>query len=69
MTLNSDDPPYFGTSLGREYEMAARHFGLNTEELEAMTRTAIEAAVLDEATRDGRLARLGPAAADAEPRP
>ena len=29
MTLNSDDPPYFATSIGREYATAAEDFGLN----------------------------------------
>ena len=26
VTLNSDDPPYFWTSLKREYDIAAEHF-------------------------------------------
>jgi adenosine deaminase len=51
VTLNSDDPPYFWTSLGREYDIAREHFGMSEAELLADTRTAIEAAFVDEATR------------------
>ncbi|MDX8463900.1 adenosine deaminase, partial [Mesorhizobium humile] len=29
MTLNSDDPPYFWTSLKREYDIAAEHFAMD----------------------------------------
>src|SRR5690606_1062439 len=41
ITLNSDDPPYFRTSLKREYDAAAEHFGMSEKELAAVTRTAI----------------------------
>jgi len=58
VTLNSDDPPYFGTTLGREYAVAAEHFGLDDGALAAVTRTALEAAFVDEATRAALLARL-----------
>lgn len=58
VTLNSDDPPYFWTSLKREYDVAATHFGMSTEDLRRTTRTAIEAAFVDEVTRDALLARL-----------
>jgi len=58
VTLNSDDPPYFLTSLGHEYEVAAEHFGLSEQALKRVTRTAIEAAFVDEATRGALLARL-----------
>lgn len=58
VTLNSDDPPHFDTSLGREYDMARRHFGLDDRALTAITRTAIEAAFLDRQTRAALLARL-----------
>ena len=43
VTLGSDDPPYFGASAAGEYEVARRHFGLDDDELRAITRTAIEA--------------------------
>jgi adenosine deaminase len=58
VTLNSDDPPHFGTSLEREYETARHAFGLDDRALDAITRTALDAAFVDEATRDRLLARL-----------
>ena len=58
VTLNSDDPPYFGTSLGAEYEAAARGFGWNEKTLAAITRTAISAAFCDRKTKTALLARL-----------
>jgi adenosine deaminase len=44
VTLGSDDPPYFGTSIGREYAVAAQHLGCDDADLVAMTRTALDAA-------------------------
>ncbi len=58
VTLNSDDPPYFWTSLKREYDVAREHFGLDDKALVAVTRTAIEAAFVDRKTRAALLARL-----------
>ena len=57
VTLNSDDPPFFHTSLAREYDIAAG-MGFSEAEIAGMTRTAIEAAFVDEATRARLLARL-----------
>lgn len=57
VTLNSDDPPYFWTSLAREYAIAREHFAMGEAELLADTRTAIEAAFVDEATRAVLLGR------------
>jgi adenosine deaminase len=58
VTLNSDDPPCFATSLGREYALAESAMGLGRDSLRAITRTAIEAAFVDEATRTRLLARV-----------
>ncbi|MCD2184052.1 adenosine deaminase [Rhizobium sp. GN54] len=58
VTLNSDDPPFFHTSLQREYDLAREAMGFADEELDAMTRTAIEAAFVDEDTRSRLLSRL-----------
>ncbi|WP_432757178.1 adenosine deaminase [Consotaella aegiceratis] len=53
VTVNADDPPFFSTTLAGEYELA-RAAGLTAPELMDLTRTAIEAAFVDEETR-GRL--------------
>jgi adenosine deaminase len=58
VTLNSDDPPHFASSLKREYEIGAQEFGLSDLELSDITRTALEAAFVDEDTRAALLARL-----------
>jgi adenosine deaminase len=34
VTLNTDDPGIFGTSLCAEYELASREFGFGRKELE-----------------------------------
>jgi adenosine deaminase len=58
MTLNSDDPPFFNTSLSQEYDNAAHHFGMDEKALAGITRAAIEAAFVDKKTRAALLARL-----------
>ena len=57
VTLGSDDPPYWQTTIGGEYAVARREWGLTDAELRAITRTAIEAAFVDEPTRTSLLAR------------
>ena len=59
VTVNSDDPPFFGTSLGREYQLAHAELGLSRAALRQCTRDAIESAFVDEATRARLLRKLG----------
>lgn len=58
VTASSDDPPYFGSSIGLEYDWLHRAQGLGVAELAAISRTAIEAAFVDEETRGALLRRL-----------
>ncbi|MFK0276075.1 adenosine deaminase [Ensifer sp. NPDC090286] len=58
VTLNSDDPPFFHTSLAQEYDIASAVMGFSDAEINGMTRTAIEAAFVDEPTRKLLLARI-----------
>lgn len=58
VTLNSDDPALFNTSIGREYEIAEKHFGIGPKEQLAITRTAIEGGFMDEPTRTRLLKRV-----------
>lgn len=58
VTLSADDPPYFSTSLKREYDLAKEHFGLDDAALSAVTRVAVEAAFVDRKTKAALLAKL-----------
>lgn len=46
VTLNSDDPGIFGTSLGREYQLAQDAFGFTNEQLRELARNSFEASFL-----------------------
>ncbi|MER6157571.1 adenosine deaminase [Streptomyces sp. NPDC001868] len=49
VTINSDDPPMFGTDLNSEYAIAARLLDLDEQGLAALAKNAVEASFLDEA--------------------
>lgn len=65
VTLNSDDPPFFDTSVAREYARTAAAHGWGDDELVAITATAIDAAFCDQTTKAALQARLSEAGADA----
>jgi adenosine deaminase/aminodeoxyfutalosine deaminase len=46
VTLNSDDPAMFATSLVEEYSLAQQHFGLSDEHLREVARNSFEASFL-----------------------
>jgi aminodeoxyfutalosine deaminase len=48
VTVNSDDPPMFNTTLTREYEIAAELLGLDEQGVRDLARAAVDAAFLDE---------------------
>jgi adenosine deaminase len=47
VTLGSDDPPYFGTTIGREYALAHERLGCSLADLHEITETALNAAFAD----------------------
>ncbi|MDX2913037.1 adenosine deaminase [Streptomyces griseiscabiei] len=47
VTINSDDPPMFGTDLNTEYAVAARLLELDEQGLASLARNAVEASFLD----------------------
>lgn len=55
VTINSDDPPMFGTDLNTEYAIAARLLSLDAAGIAALARNAVRASFMDEAGK----ARLG----------
>lgn len=59
VTLSSDDPPFFHTSLAREYDIATTEFGMDDDALLETTRLSIEAAFVGPETRARLRARLG----------
>ena len=41
VSLNSDDPPYFATTIGREYEIAGSRLGLDDRDLVQISEDAL----------------------------
>ncbi len=58
VALGSDDPPYFHTGIANEYAQVQQAFALSDTEMAAISRTAIEAAFCDVATKTALLQRL-----------
>lgn len=49
VTINSDDPPMFGTDLNTEYGVAARLLDLDAPGVAALAKNAVEASFMDAA--------------------
>jgi len=58
VTVNSDDPPMFGTSLNREYEIAADLLGLDEAGVAELARTAVRASFAEEPMKATLLAEI-----------
>ena len=49
VTINSDDPAYFGGYVGANYDAAVRSLGLEREEVEAIARNSLTGSFMDKA--------------------
>ena len=52
VTVNSDDPPLFNTTLNQEYRVLIDHFGFDADMLEQITLNALRASFLPAAKKD-----------------
>ncbi|KQI70850.1 adenosine deaminase [Loktanella sp. 5RATIMAR09] len=60
VTVSTDDPPFFHTTMTDEYEMLHRTFGWDEDDFKALNETAIAAAFCDNDTKARIAKRLEP---------
>jgi aminodeoxyfutalosine deaminase len=58
VTINSDDPPMFGTTIEQEYAVAARLLGLDTAGVAELARAGVRASFLPAAGKSALLAEI-----------
>lgn len=58
VTVSTDDPPFFDTTMTKEYEGLERAFGWDAEVFAALNRIALDAAFCDAATKEKIAKRL-----------
>ena len=58
VTLASDDPPYFGASIGGEYAICQEWYGFDDDRLRTITCTAIEAAFCEKSLKQSLMLRV-----------
>jgi aminodeoxyfutalosine deaminase len=58
VTINSDDPPMFGTTLNAEYAIAASLLGLDAAGVADLARAAVRASFLDPPAKSSLLAEI-----------
>jgi adenosine deaminase len=58
VTVSTDDPPFFHTTITREYHDLTQAFGWATQDFTELNRTALDAAFCDSDTRAALLKRL-----------
>jgi adenosine deaminase len=59
VTISTDDPPFFHTTMTAEYENLARAFGWDEEVFAEIARTSLDAAFCDAATKEKIAKKLG----------
>ena len=65
VTVNSDDPPMFGTTLNREYEIAAELLDLDEPGIARLAKNAVQASFLPDADKAALAAEIDDYAAQA----
>jgi aminodeoxyfutalosine deaminase len=60
VTVNSDDPAFFGSDVVNEYWLAHREQGFSRNELCRLARNSIQASFLPEITKNSWLSRIEP---------
>ena len=58
VTINSDDPPMFSTTLNREYAVAAELLGLDAAGIAELARAGVRASFLDDTGKSVLLAEI-----------
>ncbi len=58
VTINSDDPPMFSTTLNHEYAVAAELLGLDARGVADLARAAVRASFLDDTGKTALLAEI-----------
>jgi aminodeoxyfutalosine deaminase len=66
VSINSDDPPMFGTTLDEEYAVAARLLGLDARGVANLAKAAVKQSFLAAEGKSTLLAEIDAYAADAE---
>ena len=62
VTVSTDDPPFFGTTMRREYEQLQIAFGWDEAQFKDINKQAANAAFCDAGTRQNILKKLGESA-------
>ena len=58
VTINSDDPPMFGTTLNREYEIAADLLSLDEAGVGELAKNAVRASFMSDEAKEGLITEI-----------
>ena len=58
LSINSDDPPFFNTSLGQEYQKLKDYLGFSQEDFKKINSMAINHAFIDKRNKEKLLAKI-----------
>lgn len=58
VTVSTDDPPFFHTTMTAEYENLSRHFGWDEADFAMLAQTSLDAAFCDDETKEAITKKL-----------